>query len=41
LRIEMAFGPDIHHLLRMQLAWDVARARATAGDIPVHRYVPA
>jgi len=41
LRIEMAFGPDMHHLLRMQLAWDVARARATAGDIPVHRYVPA
>jgi addiction module HigA family antidote len=34
LRIEMAFGPDM-------LAWDVARARATAGDIPVHRYVPA
>ena len=27
LRIEKAFGPDMNHLLRMQLAYDVARAR--------------
>ena len=27
LRIEKAFGPDMDHLLRMQLAFDVARDR--------------
>jgi len=27
LRIEKAFGPDMDHLLRMQLAYDVAKAR--------------
>ena len=26
-RIERAFGPDMDHLLRMQLAYDVARMR--------------
>jgi addiction module HigA family antidote len=41
LRIEMAFGPDMDHLLRMQLAYDVARTRAHAKDIGVKRYVPA
>lgn len=41
LRIEMAFGPDMNHLLRMQLAYDVARTRGYAGEIDVERYVPA
>jgi addiction module HigA family antidote len=40
LRIEKAFGPDMNHLLRMQLAYDVARMRAQAGDVGVKRYVP-
>ncbi|HYK89485.1 MAG TPA: HigA family addiction module antitoxin [Acidobacteriota bacterium] len=39
LRIEKAFGPDIGHLLRMQLAYDVARMRRKAGRIAVKRYV--
>jgi antitoxin HigA-1 len=41
LRIEKAFGPDMDHLLRMQLAYDVAEARRHARGIPVKRYVPA
>jgi addiction module HigA family antidote len=41
LRIEKAFGPDMNHLLRMQLAYDVAKARENARDIAIKRYVPA
>ncbi len=41
LRIEKAFGPDMNHLLRMQLAYDVAKARERSKDIAVKRYVPA
>jgi antitoxin HigA-1 len=41
LRIEKAFGPDMDHLLRMQLAYDVAKAREHSGNIEVKRYVPA
>jgi antitoxin HigA-1 len=41
LRIEKAFGPEMDHLLRMQLAHDVARTREKADDISVERYVPA
>ena len=41
LRIEKAFGPDMNHLLRMQLTYDVARTREQARDIAVERYVPA
>jgi addiction module HigA family antidote len=41
LRIEKAFGPDMDHLLRMQLAYDVAKTRERAQDISVERYVPA
>src|SRR5579862_6629781 len=33
LRIEKAFGPDMDHLLRMQLAYDVAKTREHARDI--------
>ena len=41
LRIEKAFGPDMNHLLRMQLAYDVARTKEHASEIDVQRYVPA
>jgi addiction module HigA family antidote len=41
LRIEKAFGPDMNHLLRMQLAYDVAKTRERARDILIKRYVPA
>jgi antitoxin HigA-1 len=41
LRIEKAFGPDMNHLLRMQLAYDVAQTRRHSRDITVKRYVPA
>jgi addiction module HigA family antidote len=41
LRIEKAFGPDMEHLLRMQLAYDVAQTRKHARGIPIKRYVPA
>ena len=40
LRIEKAFGPDMDHLLRMQLAYDVAKTRRYAGHITVKRHVP-
>jgi addiction module HigA family antidote len=41
LRIEKAFGPDMHHLLRMQLAYDVARTRLRARSLAIKRYVAA
>ena len=41
LRIEKAFGPDMDHLLRMQLAYDVAETRQHSRQIAVKRYVPA
>ncbi len=41
LRIEKAFGSDMNHLLRMQLAYDVAKTRERARSISVKRYVPA
>jgi addiction module HigA family antidote len=41
LRIEKAFGPDMNHLLRVQLAYDVAQTRQHSRDIAVKRYVPA
>jgi addiction module HigA family antidote len=41
LRIEKAFGPDMDHLLRMQLAYDVAKTREHARDISIKRYAPA
>ena len=40
LRIEKAFGPDMDHLLRMQLAYDVAKTRQQARSIGVKRYIP-
>ena len=41
LRIEKAFGPDMNHLLRMQLAYDVAKTRELARDIAIKLYFPA
>lgn len=41
LRIEKAFGPDMGHLLRMQLAYDVAQTRQRSRKIDVKRYVTA
>ncbi len=41
LRIEKAFGPDMDHLLRMQLAYDVARTRRHGRSIAIKRYAPA
>lgn len=35
LRIEKAFGPKADHLMRIQLAHDMARARAKAGQLKV------
>ncbi|MSO19209.1 MAG: addiction module antidote protein, HigA family [Acidobacteria bacterium] len=41
LRIEKACGPKMDHLMRMQLAYDLAVHRATENQIHVHRYKPA
>ena len=41
IRIEKAFGPTMEHLMRMQYAHDVARAREKADRIVVERYHPA
>jgi antitoxin HigA-1 len=38
LRIEKAFGPKMDHLMRMQLAHDLAQARARERDIKVKRF---
>ncbi len=39
LRIHKAFGPDVDHLLRMQVAYDVAQVRKRSKTIKVKRYV--
>ncbi len=39
LRIEKAFGPTMDHLMRMQLNFDLAAARARAHEIKVKRVV--
>jgi addiction module HigA family antidote len=41
LRIEKAFGPEMDHLLRMQVAYNVAQTRKHARAISIKRYVPA
>lgn len=38
LRFEKAFGVGMEHLLRMQLAYDMAQARAKSSTIMVRRY---
>ena len=35
LRIEKAFGPKADHLMRIQLAYDMARARQNSGQLQV------
>jgi addiction module HigA family antidote len=39
LRVEKAFGPKMEHLMRMQLAYDLAQARKEERSIDVKRYV--
>lgn len=39
LRVEKAFGPRMEHLMRMQLAYDLAQARKEERTIGVKRYV--
>ena len=41
LRIEKAFGPKMDHLMRIQLAFDLAKQRRQESDIRIKRYVPA
>lgn len=41
LRIEKAFGAKMDHLMRIQLAYELAKARARANDIRVERYESA
>jgi len=38
LRVEKAFGPKMEHLMRMQLAYDLAQARNQESKIKVKRY---
>ena len=38
LRIHKAFGPDVDHLLRMQVAYDAAQIRKRSRTIKVKRY---
>lgn len=40
LRIEKAFGPRMETLMRMQAAFDIARARKRQGSIQVRRFHP-
>ena len=39
LRIEKAFGPKMDHLMRMQLAHELAQVRKEERTIRVKRYV--
>ncbi len=39
LRVEKAFGPNMEHLMRMQLAFDLAQARKMENGVRVKRYV--
>jgi addiction module HigA family antidote len=39
LRIHKAFGPEVGHLLRMQVAYDAAQIGKRAKSIKVKRYV--
>ena len=38
LRIEKAFGPKMDHLMRMQLAYDLAQARGRESEITVRPF---
>ncbi len=41
LRIEKAFGPKMDHLMRMQLAYDLAQQRNAEASVKVKKYEPA
>lgn len=41
IRIEEAFGPKADHLLRVQLAYDLAEVRRRQDQIDVRRFEPA
>ena len=41
IRIEKAFGPKADHLMRIQLARDMTKARRREREIRVRRYEPA
>ena len=41
LRIEKAFGPKMDHLMRMQLAYDLAQQRNAEALVKVKKYEPA
>ncbi len=38
LRVEKAFGPKMEHLMRMQLNYDLAQARAAADRVHVEAF---
>ena len=38
LRIEKAFGVKMDTLMRMQVSYDIARAREREGEVQVTRY---
>ena len=40
IRVEMAFGPKADHLMRMQLAFDMAGARQNADNLRVQKFNP-
>ena len=40
IRIEKAFGPKADHLLRLQLAYDLAQVRRRESEILVEPYQP-
>jgi antitoxin HigA-1 len=39
LRVEKAFGPKMEHLMRMQLAYDLAQARKAEPGLQIRRYI--
>ena len=41
VRVEKAFGPRADHMLRVQLAYDLAKVRRRESEIQVKRYQPA
>lgn len=40
IRIEKAFGPSADHLMRMQVSFEMARARKNAGRLNIQAYHP-
>lgn len=41
LRIELAFGPSMDHLLRMQLAYDIAATRPLTRSLGIRPHIAA